>query len=621
VRRVSEVARPPLGRIVFESLCVAAATLAYLWLWRLYGFDVVDEGTQLLQISRAAGGALPYTDFETGYTPGYFTLQSWLWQSGGFVAIRTMLVFVHAGVAATVYALLRDSGGRTSACVGVAMFVAYLLPISLDQGAPLNIPYPGWLALPAVLMSVALLAELGEGHSARRNTWGVFLAGLGAAFAFAVKPNTGLFLLGGAALAVAASWRTTHPVERWCSWLLRGTAAGAVVLLVYPVLNSRLGLALLVPAFLAVVVAGPVREGGRRTALPDLATLCLGFLLPTLPWLGVLSVRIGFAETLESVFFVGEGGRAVVNAYALAAPEFRPGMLVLTGTALVAMSLARSRAARLVPGLLLVGACLGLYFAFRGGMRPLAENILFWTCPIALSVGLLTVGSGEDRQRERTLLILASFLFLTVYPRPDLIHVAQIGPVILLAGMSTWRRSSRDWFLERRRDGLLHYTAPGVLTGVFLLLAVGRMGPTLMPRLSEPLVSEKLGPGFSVEVLESRAAPYRAMAEVVARIRQETQPGEAIFTFPDLAGLALLADRPSPFYYVYFVPGRPDATQALRVEAAWPEVRPVLAVLGEPRVPVFVGAPEYFQDLMGFVHERSEPLDVVSGVTLRRVAP
>ena len=228
MKQIAEVSRPPLGRIVVESLCVAGVTLAYLWLWRLYGFDVVDEGTQLLQISRAAAGALPYTDFETGYTPGYFTMQSWLWQSGGFVAIRTMLVVVHAGVAATVYALLRDSGGRSSACVGVAMFVAYLLPVSLNQGAPLNIPYPGWIALPAVLMSVALLAELGEGHSARRDSLGIFLAGVGAAFAFAVKPNTGLFLLGGAALAVAASWRTTHAAERWCSWLLRSTAALAV---------------------------------------------------------------------------------------------------------------------------------------------------------------------------------------------------------------------------------------------------------------------------------------------------------------------------------------------------------------------------------------------------------
>lgn len=616
-----EVSRPPLVRVVLESMAVAAVTLGYLWLWRLYGFDAVDEGTQLFQIARAAGGALPYTDFETGYTPGYFAIHAWLWEAGGFVAIRTMLVVVHSVVAATVYALLRDSGGRISACVGVAVVVAFLLPVSLDQGAPSNIPYPGWLALPAVLMAAALLAELGEGHSARRHSWIIFLAGLGAAFAFAVKPNTGLFLLAGAGLAVAASWRTTHAVERWCSWLLRAIAAVALVFLLYPVLWSRLGVALFVPALLAVVVAGPVREGGRRTALADLAILSAGFLLPTLPWLGVLFSRLGFAETLQNVFFVGAGGRSVLDAYALEAPEFLPGMLVLTSAALGAMWLARSRAARLAPWLLLFGAVLGAGFAFRNGMRPLAENILFWWCPLVLSVGLLTVGSGEERQRERTLLILAAFLLLTAYPRPDLTHIAQIGPLVLLAGLSTWRRSSREWFFERRRDGARTFTAAGILAGVFFLLAVGRMVPTLVPRLTEPLVTEKLGPGFSIEVLESRAAPYRAMGEVVTRIRRETRPGEPVFTFPDLAGLALLADRPSPFYYVYFVPGRPNAEEAMRVAANWGEVGPVVAIFGEPSVPVFVGAPKYFRHLLDFVRERSRPIDVVAGVTIRRVEP
>lgn len=619
MQHTAEVSRPPLARIVMESLCVGLGALSYLWMWRLYGFDAVDEGTQLFQISRAARGALPYTDFETGYTPGYFALQSWLWQAGGFAAIRTMLVVVHAGVAATIYALLRDSGGRTSASVGVVFLIAFLLPVSLDRGAPLNIPYPGWLALPAVLMSVALLAELGEGNSTRRDSWGIFLAGLGAAFAFGLKPNTGLFLLAGSSLAVAASWRTTHLPERLCSWGLRGLAAVLLVWMLMPVLDSRLGVALLLPTLAAVVVAGPVREAGRRTALRDFAFLGGGFLLPTLPWLGSLIARIGWSETLEKVFFVGHGAQSVVEAYALAAPEFRPGMLVLATAALAAMWLVRSRAARLAPGVLISGAILGALFAFRGGMRPLAENVLFWSCPLVITAGLLTVGSGEDRQRERSLLILAAFLLLTLYPRPDLIHVAQIGPVVLLAGLSTWRRSSAHWFFERRRDGVGKLSAPGILAAVFLVLALGRMAPTLVPRLSEPVVMVPLGPGVSVEVLASRAAPYRSMAAVVERIRRETGPGEPIFTFPDLAGLAFLADRPSPFYYVYFVPGRPDAREALQIRQAWPQVRPVLAVLGEPSAPVFVDAPRYFADLIEFVRAQSSPLSEVSGVTLRRV--
>ena len=91
------------------------AVLAYLWLWRLYGFDLVDEGTQLFQISRVVGGAQPYTDFETGYTPGYFTIQAFLLENFGIVGIRTLGVLVQAGVAAAVYALLRDFGGPHTA--------------------------------------------------------------------------------------------------------------------------------------------------------------------------------------------------------------------------------------------------------------------------------------------------------------------------------------------------------------------------------------------------------------------------------------------------------------------------------------------------------------------------
>ena len=58
-----------MARVVAEALVVLALVLAYLGLFRAYGFDVVDEGTQLAQIDRVAHGARPYLDFETGFTP------------------------------------------------------------------------------------------------------------------------------------------------------------------------------------------------------------------------------------------------------------------------------------------------------------------------------------------------------------------------------------------------------------------------------------------------------------------------------------------------------------------------------------------------------------------------
>ena len=80
---------PP--RCALEALAVALGCGVFLWPLRLYGFDLIDEGTQLAQISRVAMGERPYFDFETGYTPGYFAFQSWLrqWGGGGIEVMRT----------------------------------------------------------------------------------------------------------------------------------------------------------------------------------------------------------------------------------------------------------------------------------------------------------------------------------------------------------------------------------------------------------------------------------------------------------------------------------------------------------------------------------------------------
>ncbi|MFP6665058.1 MAG: hypothetical protein VCC00_12700, partial [Deltaproteobacteria bacterium] len=248
---------PARLRVFAEASLAGLAVLAYLWLWRLYGFDLVDEGTQLLQIARAAGGALPYTDFETGYTPGYFALEGWLLQFGAFAAIRTFGVLLQAGVAAALYALLRVNAGLYTALGAVAMLVAFALPVSLGTGAPSNIPYPGWLALPAVLAAAALLARLGERRSPRRERVDLLLVGVASGIAFAFKPNTGIFMLGGAVLAVAATWQPMALAQRLLGWSLRIAAVAALLWLLMPTLGTRLGIALLAPTLLAVLVAGP----------------------------------------------------------------------------------------------------------------------------------------------------------------------------------------------------------------------------------------------------------------------------------------------------------------------------------------------------------------------------
>jgi hypothetical protein len=223
--------------------------------------------------------------------------------------------------------------------------------------------------------------------------------------------------------------------------------------------------------------------------------------------------------------------------------------------------------------------------------------------------------------RERILLIFAAFAILTIYPRPDLIHIAQIAPVLLLAGLATWRRAADVWHRALPAGGAAHSIVPQLVLGFFVLLAFGRMAPTLLPRLAEPLIAVDLGPGVQVQVLETASPDYQALGRLVGEIRASTRPEDVLFTFPDLGGLAFLAQRPSPFYYVYFIPGRPDNAEGARIRQEWWRLRPALALIGEPRVPAFAASSEYFAELLAFVDAHTTTGARSWGVELRPAAP
>ena len=98
--------------------------LAYFAAFVGYGFQVEDEGTMLFQLDRAARGQLPYLDFHTGYTPGFFTLGALALQVADYsiVALRVGLAFLNAAIVAGVFLVARRVsrtwGGR-STCTSV----------------------------------------------------------------------------------------------------------------------------------------------------------------------------------------------------------------------------------------------------------------------------------------------------------------------------------------------------------------------------------------------------------------------------------------------------------------------------------------------------------------------
>ena len=176
-------------------LAVALGVAAFAAAWRRYGvFDFADEGVLLSQAWRAAHGQVPHVDFETGYGPLYFLLQGAVLRAGGFVALRLVLAAVHGAAAGFCFALARRLAGATAAWLAVALQVALFLPVSAQLGTPINIPYPAWYGGVA---GVAI-AWLVTAPTTRR----LAAAGAIAGAVAAIKPNSGVLLVVGAALTV-----------------------------------------------------------------------------------------------------------------------------------------------------------------------------------------------------------------------------------------------------------------------------------------------------------------------------------------------------------------------------------------------------------------------------------
>jgi hypothetical protein len=148
-------------------------------------------------------------------------------------------------------------------------------------------------------------------------------------------------------------------------------------------------------------------------------------------------------------------------------------------------------------------------------------------------------------------------------------------------------------------------------------MCVARALPGLRARLVEPQVALDAGPRAPLTIGAPWAGEHAWLGEAVRTLDARTAAGEAVFTFPDLAGVAFLADRPNPFFYLYFVPGRPDLAGEQRTIAEIEQRRPRVALTGAPRVPAFAGAEEYFARLGAYLDERYPTVETLSGCTLR----
>ena len=624
----------PAARAALAALLVAALVAAWLWPWRLYGFDPTDEGVQLVQIDRVVAGECPQIDFETSYTPGYFAFHAALLRAtgGGLVATRTFGVLLQAATVALGFGLAATWGGFASAVVAALLQVGFLLPFSLRFGAPFDIPYPGWLAMPAALVAQACAAHLallraGAGRVARdataRGVPVAVLAGLAAGCAFSIKPNAGLLALAGVALAVTAGWRGRGGVAAALSFLVRLAAAGCTWLLLRGGLDVATACAFALPVGLAVLRPpavpahpGDAPRGVRALAAAtsplfvDLAAIAFGFALPVLPWALRMVASLGLFEAIDRVLHL-DG--SVLRAYTVAIAPPSPATLALVaGGALAAwLSTAGGARARWAPMLLLAGLVAGAAWVVNAQEVPrlAAENAWLWIGPVLLGLGLLLPTGGLRGVREQALLAFASLYQLQEFPRVDLIHVAMSAPPVLLAAAVVGSRLGEGPLAAARRPRALAAAAVALAA----TLALGRALPTQLARLREPMVALELGPRAPLQVAAARAGDFAWLEKAVREVRARSAPGEPIFAFPDIPGLGFLADRPMPWTYLYFVPGRPSRDDQALIVAELERRPPALAVLHADPQPAFAGADAYFDRIAAFLADHYETVAKTGG--------
>ncbi|MEB2284452.1 MAG: hypothetical protein B6D46_02910 [Polyangiaceae bacterium UTPRO1] len=636
----------PHGRRLALATAVFAYALAYLLPFRAYGLNVEDEGTLLYQIARVVGGELPYVDFSTGYTPGFFALSAALWRAvGDLVGFRTLVALVHAATAAGLAGLLAGVARPWIALALPALYLAYI-PVYPGEFCAFNIAYPAWFATAGWTATAA--ATVAFARRGRR-AW-LAVAGAAAAATLAMKPNAGVFAFAAAAASVLACERSAdgrggRVVAALWGLVFVGILFGVVV--VFGIVPRPLdAVVYLVP--LALVMAGTATRGcvRRAGAFGDLLVLGAPFLMLSLPWLAFFWRRLGTAGFLREVLLIGSGA---ADIYYEPFPRPEPWGLLLTALAIGYASAAflarRWVLPRATVAAIVLAAAPAAGAVARFGVMP--EGLL-WSAIWQLQSGAFTLalvahaagacwlwrrrrrGSAIDDAAPVVLLVFASFMFLQLYPRADFMHLLAAAPLSLVFAGFLLERVLRAWehaLASRHRRvlrALVIGTAAlpaaaigvGLLPGLQILRSGGRF---VLPFAAAP-----------VGVEEERADDLRALAAASERVGSRLRTNDATLGFPSLAVVLFLTGGRNPTPHDYFFPGRPDHREEAEIVDALAAAGPTVLAALNHQFTFFDAAPAYYFLLRGFVRahyalgERDGRFDVlVSGsdaVRLRRGA-
>lgn len=544
---------------------VLAALLVGAWSasFRAFGvFDFGDEGTLLAQALRTAHGQHPYVDFHTGYGPLYFALQGFLVADGGLAAVRWALVVVHALTAAGVWIVARRLAGAAVAAAAVALEVALFLPIAPELGAPFLVPYPSWYA--ALLGVAALLAV--DRRATPIAIARAALAGVLAGCAFALKPNSGLLLAGGAAAALVLGPTAGGRPGLFARGVLVLLALGAVTLVLPPV--TTVAWWALVPPALALALVVGRRGVADGEAVPRLAALVVGFTLVAAVTFGPALAALGPARFLHDALLIGAG---VAEVYAVRYPH---AALAAVATGLLALRVPADAAVGRLVGGAFAAAILGCVEGGLGahgvaaGLRVGAETAVLALVPIVTFSGVVALRRPGDA-RGVAAVTFAIVGALQLYPRPDMLHLLGVAPLLLPLGLHVARTGARGW-LPRGR-------ATALVVAIALVVAFARIAPTLRAFARDPLVAVRVG-DVTLTALPGGVERLRALATAVEGVRDRAAADDRVLTFPACAVVPFFAGRVPAGPHDYFFPGRPDATEVALLARGFATAPPPIAV-------------------------------------------